>query len=243
MQEERVPQDVEVLVDGRPRDLGVARHGGEVDDRRVAGGGDPEEPAEGRDVAGRPLGQDLLLEVGARVGLEVRAGVVGEVDRRQEPPGDRTAQVEPRRRARDRSAGAADASARALPAGSRRPRRSFRALEPVRRNRVPRSSMRRWTSFRISGSRWTSSMTTSRSRGASSSASRPGRWLSARYTRAVEEVVDAGLRQLVAEERALAGLARTEEEVRLFREPRRQVRSAIDVRNRLRHLSRHLCCQ
>lgn len=74
MEHKCIVEDLEVLVHRRAGHLGVVGDVGEVDDRAVAVGGDAQEPAERRDIAG--------------VGLEIRPRIVGEVDRGQRAAGD-----------------------------------------------------------------------------------------------------------------------------------------------------------
>jgi hypothetical protein len=66
----------------------------EVHDGRVAVRGDFKKAAEGGHVAGRAFSDDLLLEIGARIGFEIGLRVVRKVDGRQEPPGRRPAEIE-----------------------------------------------------------------------------------------------------------------------------------------------------
>src|SRR5262249_30471802 len=86
LEHQRIPEDLEILVDRRPGDLGVVCDVGEVSDGAVTEGGRAQEPAESGDVAGGALRDDFLLEIGSCVSLEVGAGVVREVDRRQRAP-------------------------------------------------------------------------------------------------------------------------------------------------------------
>jgi hypothetical protein len=60
----------------------------EVDDLPVVGGGDVEELVEGSDVADQPLGRDLFLQVGLRVGAEKLAPVLlGVLPEHRQVPG------------------------------------------------------------------------------------------------------------------------------------------------------------
>jgi hypothetical protein len=94
MEHQGVFQDFEVFVHRGPRHLGVIGQLGEVHDRGVAQRGYLEKPAEGRDVPRRPFRHDFLLEIGPRIGLEIRARILREVDGRQQPPLCDTLEVE-----------------------------------------------------------------------------------------------------------------------------------------------------
>ena len=67
--EVRVLEDLEIAVDGRPRDAWVAGERGGIDDLSMEEGRNREEPGEAREIANESLGLDFLSQVQLGISL------------------------------------------------------------------------------------------------------------------------------------------------------------------------------
>src|SRR5208283_4032646 len=64
-----------------------------VDNRTIAKSSDLKETAKGRYIPGNPLGDNLLLQIRARIGLKIRPGVVRKINRGDQSPFDNAKQI------------------------------------------------------------------------------------------------------------------------------------------------------
>ena len=94
MGEQRVPEDVEVAVDGRSRDLRVAGEIGLVDDGSVAVRREIEKAGKGGKISRESLRGDLLREIGAYIASQHNPRLFGEVGRGQSSVPQRSRKVE-----------------------------------------------------------------------------------------------------------------------------------------------------
>src|SRR5208283_1981150 len=88
MENKGILKYLEILINGRAGNLGIVGNIRKVDNRTIAKSSDLKETAKGRYIPGNPLGDNLLLQIRARIGLKIRPGVVRKINRGDQSPFD-----------------------------------------------------------------------------------------------------------------------------------------------------------